>query len=86
MIIFPPLPPRRSLVTATLALSAALVTGCGEKAPPAAPTTAPAPSPASPTTKASKSAPGKGVDPTANMERDELRAYRKKMKEQGKAN
>lgn len=86
MMILPPLRLRRSFVTATLALSAALVIGCGEKAPSPAPTTAPAPSPASPTAKASKSAPGKGVDPTANMERDELRAYRKKMKEQGKAN
>jgi len=73
-------------LTVTLAVSAALVTGCGEPAPSEPPKSAPESSPADPTPKTSSSKPkGKGLDPTANMERDELRAYRKKQREQGKA-
>lgn len=70
-----------------LSVSAAMtgLSGCGESAssaPSAAASPAPSPAPteAKPKTKAKK-----GVNPTADMDRDELRAYRKQQKEQGKA-
>ncbi|WP_165233469.1 hypothetical protein [Aquisphaera insulae] len=60
------------------------LSGCGDSTPPPTPAPKPAaeaskPAPAKPDAK------GKTADPTANMDREELKAYKKKMREEGKS-
>lgn len=73
-------------LSGALALSAAFVGGCGESAPPEQPKTeTPAPAPTAPAKTAKGKAGGKVSDPTVDMDRDQLREYKKKLKEQGKS-
>ncbi len=73
------------LLVPMLTLSTVALIGCGESTPPATKPDAtstvatPAPPP-----QAKGKAKGKKVDPTADMDRDEIRAYRKQQREQGK--
>ena len=67
------------LALASLALTLA---GCGESSPPEKPKTSAPAAQALPQPKTD--AKGKKTDPTSLMERDEIRAYRKQQREQGK--
>jgi hypothetical protein len=82
-----PLPLRsRLLVLGPLAL---ILSGCGQSPPaPATPATTQTttPPPAAPTKKGGKAGSlGKTANPTADMDRDALKAYKKKMREEGKS-
>jgi len=67
-----------------LAFATACFVGCGEPTPSPKPVASPPDASPASQPQAKGKTKGKKIDPTANMDRDEIRAYRKQQREQGK--